>query len=77
MMIDCPACDGPQALGGDCATCLGLTEVTQEIYDTFLAQKAKQEQFFEFVSTVNEKAQNGIDQTMSFTVGTETLQYTP
>lgn len=22
-MIKCPACDGPQALGRDCATCLG------------------------------------------------------
>jgi hypothetical protein len=77
MMIDCPACDGPQALGGDCVTCLGVTEVTQEVHDVFLAQKEKQERFFEFVFTVNEKAQNGVDQTMSFTIGEETLEYTP
>jgi hypothetical protein len=76
-MIKCPACDGPQAVGGDCATCLGVTEVTQEVYDAFLTQKEQQERFFEFVSEVNENAQNGINQTMSFTIGEETLEYTP
>jgi hypothetical protein len=76
-MIKCPACDGPQALGGDCATCRGVTEVTQEVHDAFMAQQEQQERLFEFVFMVNEKAQSGIDQTMSFTIGEETLEYTP
>ena len=76
-MIKCPACAGPQALGGDCATCLGVTEVTQEAHDAFVAQREKQEQFFEFISEVTEKAQNGLNQSMSFTAGEETLEYIP
>lgn len=35
-MIDCPACAGPTAFGGGCATCQGVTEVTQEIHDAFI-----------------------------------------
>ena len=35
-MKTCPACAGPAALGGDCATCDGITEVTQEVYDAFI-----------------------------------------
>jgi hypothetical protein len=77
MMIDCPACAGPVEQRLDCATCNGNLEVTQEIYDSFLAQKEKKERFFEFISAVNEKTQNGIDQTMSFNIGEETLEYTP
>ena len=40
-MIKCPACAGPQALGGDCATCLGVTEVTQEVYEQFFIEEVK------------------------------------
>jgi hypothetical protein len=36
-MKTCPACAGPTALGGGCATCNGTTEVTQEIYNNFIS----------------------------------------
>lgn len=35
-MLDCPACAGPTALGGDCATCKGMTQVSQKVYDAFM-----------------------------------------
>jgi hypothetical protein len=46
--INCPACAGPTALGGGCATCSGTTEIIQEVFDAFMVEKAKQEesQFF-------------------------------
>jgi hypothetical protein len=40
MKIKCPACDGPEALGGTCATCAGTTEVTEEVFNNFIAQKS-------------------------------------
>jgi hypothetical protein len=36
-ILDCPACSGPDNTG--CATCGGTSEVTQEVYDTFMLQK--------------------------------------
>lgn len=38
-MVDCPACAGPQALGGSCATCNGTTEVSREVFDAFMAER--------------------------------------
>jgi|LakMenEpi03Aug12_release.lakeMendotaPanAssembly.Ray.scaffolds.fasta_scaffold2599568_2 hypothetical protein len=74
-MIDCPACAGPQALGGDCATCLGVTEITQEVFDVFMLHKEKQERYFYFVSEVDNLITSGFDKKMTFTVGNETLNY--
>ena len=76
-MIECPACAGPVDQRLDCATCNGNLEVTQEVYDAFMALKEKQERLFDFASEVNEKIQNGIDEEMSFTIGEETINYTP
>ena len=76
-MIECPACAGPIDQRLDCATCNGNLEVTQEVYDAFVARKEKQERFFGFVFEVDEKIQNGIEQKMSFTIGEETINYTP
>jgi hypothetical protein len=39
-MVKCPACAGPDALGGDCATCNGVTEVTTKIRESFLEKTA-------------------------------------
>jgi hypothetical protein len=43
---NCPACAGPD--NAECATCQGTSEVTQEVFDTFMVEKSKQEeaQFF-------------------------------
>lgn len=40
-MLNCPACAGPTALGGDCATCKGITTVGKEIYDTFMLEQQR------------------------------------
>jgi hypothetical protein len=37
--IDCPACAGPDNAG--CATCGGTSEVTQELYDTFMLEQER------------------------------------
>jgi hypothetical protein len=74
-MIDCPACSGPQALGGDCATCLGVTEITQEVFDVFMLHKEKQERYFYFFSEVDNLITSGFDKKMTFTVDNETLNY--
>lgn len=74
-MIDCPACAGPQALGGDCATCLGVTEITQEVFDVFMVNKEKQEKYFLFVSQVQSLITSGFDKKMTFTIDNETLNY--
>jgi hypothetical protein len=74
-MITCPACAGPQALGGDCATCLGVTEVTQAAHEAFLIQKQKQEEYFSFVSVVKGLLDSGIDEEMSFAVNGELFTY--
>ena len=76
-MIECPACAGPVDQRLDCATCNGNLEVNQEVYDAFMAKKEKQERFFNFIFAVEEKIQSGIDEPMSFTVGEETIDYTP
>ena len=76
-MIECPACGGPPEERAFCETCGGSTEVTQEVYDAFLAQKEKQERFFEFQSSVTEKIANGIDSNMSFTIDEEIIEYLP
>jgi hypothetical protein len=74
-MITCPACAGPQALGGDCATCLGTTKVTQETLDAFLKRAEKKEQHLHFVFEVQKLVQGGLDKEMSFTIDGQTLQY--
>jgi hypothetical protein len=53
-MIECPACAGPAALGGNCATCNGTTEITQEVFDAFMVKKATQEEAQLFWSKVQE-----------------------
>ena len=53
-MVDCPACAGPAALGGECATCNGITEVTQEVYDAFLADKALREELYELQRAITD-----------------------
>lgn len=74
MKIKCPACDGPEALGGNCATCAGTTEVTEEIFNNFLTQKsvieltakarlAVQELFFTITATP--------EQTVAITINTD------
>ena len=50
----CPACAGPTALGGGCATCNGTTEVTQQVFDAFMAEKTKQEDAQVFWGRVQE-----------------------
>lgn len=42
-MLDCPACAGPTALGGDCATCKGTTKIDKTTYDLFIEQRNKWE----------------------------------
>jgi hypothetical protein len=37
--LDCPACAGPDNVG--CATCGGTSEVTQEVYDTFMIEQER------------------------------------
>lgn len=37
-MLDCPACAGPD--NAECDTCHGSSEVTQEVYDSFMEAKA-------------------------------------
>jgi hypothetical protein len=53
-MKECPACAGPTALGGKCATCNGTTEVAQEVFDAFMVEKAKQEDAQIFWTKVQE-----------------------
>jgi hypothetical protein len=53
-MIECPACAGPTALGGGCATCNGTTEVTQEAFDAFMIQKATIEETMVFWNNVQQ-----------------------
>jgi predicted methyltransferase len=50
-MTTCPACAGPQALGGNCATCNGTTEVTQEVYNSFLAIQTAREEAYTTLDT--------------------------
>jgi hypothetical protein len=50
--INCPACAGPDNV--ECATCQGTSEVTQEVFDTFMAKKTKQEEAQIFWGRVQE-----------------------
>jgi len=43
-MVECPACAGPSALGGGCATCDGTTKVTVEVREYFLAEYSAREE---------------------------------
>ena len=40
--INCPACSGPD--NADCATCLGTSKVTQQAFNSFMAQKTRLEE---------------------------------
>ena len=51
-MLDCPACAGPTALGGGCATCNGTTQVSQEAYDLFIRNQAIQHKLFELQTLI-------------------------
>jgi len=51
-MITCPACSGPTALGGGCATCNGTTQVTQETLDAFEVSQTKLDAANEFWSNI-------------------------
>jgi DnaJ-class molecular chaperone len=51
---ECPACAGPKEQRQHCATCNGDTEVTQEMFDAFMVEKAKQEETLVFWGKVEE-----------------------
>lgn len=53
-MINCPACAGPEEVRVNCATCEGAMEVSQDVFDTFMVQKAEQEKTNEFWNVVQE-----------------------
>ena len=57
-MLDCPACAGPTALGGDCATCRGTTQISQEVYGAFMANQAIQAELFGLQTLINEALQS-------------------
>lgn len=76
-MTNCPACAGPPEARAGCATCNGVMEVTQEVYETFIANKEKQKRYQEFVLEVEDRMNEGIDQTMSLTIDDQTFEYTP
>jgi hypothetical protein len=50
--INCPACAGPDNTG--CATCHGESQVAQEVFDAFMAEKTKQEEAQTFWGRVQE-----------------------
>lgn len=76
-MINCPACAGPQALGGGCATCNGTTFVSEEVAETFLAEQAKANQYFAFQDMIREMLIDGFDKEISFTIDGETFTHSP
>jgi hypothetical protein len=51
-MIECPACAGPD--NAECATCQGASEVTQEVFDVFMIEEAKQEEAVIFWTKVQD-----------------------
>jgi len=51
-MLDCPACAGPQALGGNCATCHGTTYIEQDTFDAFMTAKSENEALSSFQAKV-------------------------
>jgi hypothetical protein len=51
-MIKCPACAGPD--NAECVTCLGSSEIAQEVFDAFMVEKAKQEEAQIFWGRVQE-----------------------
>jgi hypothetical protein len=53
-MKECPACAGPTEARKTCATCNGKIEVTQQVFDSFMVDKARQQQAQEFWSKVQE-----------------------
>jgi hypothetical protein len=53
-MVECPACAGPAEIRVDCYTCKGKTLVAQEIYDSFMIAKSKQDALNEFYSKLFE-----------------------
>jgi hypothetical protein len=53
-MIECPACAGPAEVRQGCATCDGIMEVTQEVFDAFMLQKAELDKVIDFWNKVQE-----------------------
>ena len=64
--IECPACAGPDEARQGCATCGGVMQVTQETFDAFMAEKAKQEETNTFWAKVSEHMYNPGKYTFQF-----------
>lgn len=76
-MIECPACAGPPEARATCATCNGVMEVTQEVFDSFVAQQEKTNRFSSFVQEAEDALRGGIDSEIVITINDQTLEYTP
>jgi cytochrome c553 len=63
----CPACAGPD--NATCATCHGTSEVAQETYDMFIAEKLRQESNWNLQNALqNIKAENKLGEEQSIVV---------